>query len=120
MVVVGGTILWWQFGSKDEWTPEFTYKFSWFVNIKWLQEGLLVWIWVDTFFNWEKSFEDVNQYKCVSSIAFMSLHHHEEGLALKSTATTDNDGLCLFMSLKRFSKFEKNNSNWLLFWLGER
>ena len=41
----------------------------------------------------------------------MSLHHHEEGLALKSAATTDNDGLSLFMSLKRFSKFEKNNSN---------
>ena len=29
----------------------------------------------------------------------MSLHHHEEDLALKSPFTTDKDGLRLFMSL---------------------
>ena len=37
---------------------------------------------------------------------FMSLHHHEEDLALKSPVNTDKDGLRLFMSLKRFPKLD--------------
>ena len=41
----------------------------------------------------------------------MSLDHHEEVLALKSPVTTDKDGWRLFMSYKRFSKLDKNNSN---------
>ena len=41
----------------------------------------------------------------------MSLHHHEEDLALKSPVTTDKRGLRLFMALKRFSKLDKNNSD---------
>ena len=45
------------------------------------------------------------------SIVFMSLHHHEEDLALKSPVTTDKDGFRLFMSIKRFSKLDKNKSN---------
>ena len=46
--------------------------------------------------SWEKPFEDVNEYKCDPSIVFMSLHHHEEDVALKSPVTTDKDGLRLF------------------------
>ena len=37
----------------------------------------------------------------------MSLHHHEEDLALKSPVTTDIDGMRLLMLLKRFSKLDK-------------
>ena len=108
------------FECKDEWTPEFTDRFGWSVNSKSMQEELLVWIWVGSFVNWEKPFEDVNEYKCDSCVVFKSLHHHEEDLTLKSPVTTDKDDLRLFMSLKRFSKLHKNNSDWLLFWLDER
>ena len=111
---------WWQFGCKDEWTPEFTDKFGWFVNIKSIQEELFVWIWFGSFINWEKPFEDVSKYKCDPYVVFMSLHYHEEDIALKSPVTTDKDDLRLFMSLKKFSKLDKNNSNWLLFWPRER
>ena len=40
----------------------------------------------------------------------MSSHHHEEDLAIKSPVTIDKGGLRLFMSLKRFSKLDKNSS----------
>ena len=50
----------------------------------------------------------------------MSLDHHEEDLALTSPAITDKNGLRSFMSLKIFSKLDKNKSNLLLFWLGEQ
>ena len=69
---------WWQFGCKDERTLEFTDKFGRFVNIKSIQEELLVLISVGSFINWEKPFEDVNEYKCDPSIALMSLHYHQE------------------------------------------
>ena len=94
-------------------------KFGWFVNFKSIQEELFVWTWAGSFINREKSFEDV-EYKCDPSIVFILLHHHKENFALKSPVTTDKDGLRLFISLKRFSKLDKNNSKWLLFWLGER
>ena len=111
-----------QFRYKDEWDPEFTDRFGWFVNIKLIQEELFVWIWVGSYFNWEKPFEDANEYKCDTSIVLMSLHHHEEDLALKSPMTTDIDGMLLLMLLKRFSKLDKTTqiANWLLFWLRER
>ena len=48
----------------------------------------------------------------------MSLHHHEEDLALKSPVTTDKDGLCLFMSLKTFSKLDKTTQIGYYFDLG--
>ena len=114
------TIWWWQCWCKDEWTPEFTDRFGWFVNSKSIQEELFVWIWAGSFINWEKLFEDVNEYKCDPSIVFMWLHHHEEDFTLKSPVTTDKDGLRLFISLKKLCKLDKNNSDWLLFWLGER
>ena len=41
----------------------------------------------------------------------MSSYHQKEDLALKSPVTTDKDGLSLFISLKRFSKLDKNNPN---------
>ena len=94
-------------------------KFGWFVNFKSIQEELFVWIWVGSFINREKPFEDV-EHKCDPSIVFILLHHPKENLALKSLVTTDKDGLRLFLSLKRFSKLDKNNSKWLLFWIGER
>ena len=94
------TLLWWQFGCKDEWASEFTDKFGWFVNIKSMQEELFVWIWIGSFINWEKPSENVDEYKCDPSVVFMSIHHYEENLALKSPVTTDKDGLRLFMSLK--------------------
>ena len=50
----------------------------------------------------------------------MSLDHHEEDLALKLPVITDKNGLHLFMSLKMFSKLDKNQSNLLSFWLGEQ
>ena len=83
------TIRWWQFGCKDEWTPEFADKFGWFVNIKSIQEKLFTWIWVGLFINWEKLFLDINKYKCNPCIVFMLLHHQEEDLALESPVTTD-------------------------------
>ena len=104
---------------KEELTPEFPNKFVWFVNIKSMQEEVFVWIWVGSFINWEKPFEDVDEYKCDPSVVFISWHHHEEDLALKSAVTIDKDSLPLFISLKRFSKLGQNNSDWLLFWLGE-
>ena len=113
-------ILSWQFGCKDKWSPEFTYKFGWFVNIKSIQKELFVWIWVGSFINWEKLFENVNEYKCDPAIVLMSLPRYEEYLTLKSPVTTDKGGLHLFMSLERFSKLDENNTNWLLFWVGER
>ena len=77
------TIWWWQFGCKDEWTPEFTDKFGWFVNIKSIKEELFVWIWVGSFINWEKPFEDVNEYKRDHCIVIMPLYYYEEDFAFK-------------------------------------
>ena len=113
-------IWWWQFRCKDEWTPEFTDKFGWFVSIKSIQEDLFIWIWTGSFINWRKPFAEVDEYKCDPSIMFMLLHHHEKDLALTSPVTADKDCLRLFKPLKRLSKLYKNNSNWFLFWLGEQ
>ena len=74
-----------------------------------MQEELFVCILVGSFITWEKPFEDVNEYNCDPSIVFVLLHHYEEDLALKSPVATDKDGLLLFMSLKRFSKLDRNN-----------
>ena len=49
------------------------------------------------------------------SVVSMSLHHNEEDLELKSPVITNKDGLRSFISLKRFSKLDKNKSNSLLF-----
>ena len=50
----------------------------------------------------------------------MFLGHHEEDLALKLIVITDKDGLCLLMSLRSFTKLDKNKSNSILLWQGER
>ena len=65
-------------------------------------------------------FGEVSENNLDPSIVLMSLDHHEEDLALKSHVITDENGLRSFMSLKSFSKLDKNKSNSILFWLGER
>ena len=41
----------------------------------------------------------------------MSLDHQEKDIELKSPVITDTDGLRLFMSFKKLSKVDKNESN---------
>ena len=55
--------------------------------------------------------EETHSKKLVKTISVvsMSLDHHQEDLALKSPVITDKNGLHLFMSLKSFSKLDKNN-----------
>ena len=60
--------------------------------------------------------KEVTKKKFDPSVVSMSLDHHEEDLALKATVITDKNVLRLFMSLKSFSKSDKNKSNSLLFW----
>ena len=50
----------------------------------------------------------------------MSLDHQDEDLELKSPVTTDKDDLRLFMSFKKFSKLDRNESNSSVLWLGEQ
>ena len=56
----------------------------------------------------------------VPSEILTSSDHQEEDLALKSPVIIDTGGLRVLMSLKSCSKFNKNESNSRLFWLGER
>ena len=56
----------------------------------------------------------------VPSEILTSSDHQEEDLALKSPVIIDTVGLRVLMSLKSCSKFNKNESNSRLFWLGER
>ena len=48
----------------------------------------------------KKHLKALNEHKCDPCIVFMSLHHHEEDLALKSPVFTDKDGLRLFISVR--------------------
>ena len=56
----------------------------------------------------------------VPSEILTSSDHQEEDLALKSPVIIDTGGLRVLMSLKSCLKFNKNESNSRLFWLGER
>ena len=47
----------------------------------------------------------------------MSLDHQEGDLELKLPVTTDKDGLRLFMSFKKFSKLDINESNSSVLWM---
>ena len=99
--------------------PEFTERFGWSVKIKSVQEKLLVFVCVGLFINWWNPFEEVRESNFEPSVVLMSLCHHKEDLALKSPVIADKGGLCLLMSLKSFSKLDKNKLNSLLFWVGE-
>ena len=84
-----------------------------------MQEETLVCICFGSFINWKKPFEEVNDNNFDPSVVLMSLGQKEEDLALKSPVITHKDGLRLLMSLKSFSKIDKNKPHPLLFWLGE-
>ena len=100
--------------------PEFTERFGLLVKIKSIQEEILVCICVGSFINWGSPFEEVSKNNFDPLVILMFLGHHEEALALKSPVITDKDGLPLLMSLKCFSKLDKNKSNSLLLWLREQ
>ena len=68
----------------------------------------------------ENPFDEINESNFNLPVLLMSLAYHKEDLALKSPVITDKHGLRLFTSFKSCSKFDKNNSNSLLLWLGER
>ena len=85
-----------------------------------MQEDLLVFICVGSFINWGNPFEEDGAKNFDPSLVLMSLGYDEEDLTLKSPVITDQDGLRLLMSLKRFLKLDKNESNSLLFWLMEQ
>ena len=65
-------------------------------------------------------FEDMSEYKFVSSKVLMSPDHQEENLALKPPVIIDTVGLRVLMSLNSCSKFNKNESNSRLFLLEEQ
>ena len=48
----------------------------------------------------------------------MCLHQQEKDLQLNLPVVTEKDGLCLFMSFKKFSKLDRNESNSSVIWLG--
>ena len=75
---------------------------------------------VGSFINWENPLEDVSENNFYPSIVSVSSDHQEEDLELKSPATTDKDGLRLFMSFKKISELDRNESNSSVLWLGER
>ena len=81
------------------------------MKIKSIQEELFVWICVGLLINWEKPFEYVNENNFDPYVAV--------DFALKPPVNTAKDGFCLLISLKRWSKLVKNESNSQLFWLGE-
>ena len=47
-------------------------------------------------------------------MALVFLDHQEEDVELKLTVITDKDGLRLFMSFKKFSKLDTNESSSLV------
>ena len=69
--------------------------------------------------NCENLFEDVSKYNFVTSEIVISSGHQDEDLTLKSPVITDAVSLLLLISLKSCSRFDKNESNMELFWLGE-
>ena len=62
----------------------------------------------------------MSEYKFVPSEILMSSDHQEEDLTLKLPVIIDTVGLRVLMSLKSCSRFNKNDSNSRLFWLGEQ
>ena len=84
-----------------------------------IQDELFVCIWVGSLIICKNPFADVSEYNFVTSEVLISSDHQDEDLALKSLAITDTIGLHLLMSLKRYSRFDKNKSNSEFFWLGE-
>ena len=44
-------------------------------------------------------------------MVLLSLYHHKEDVELKLPVITDKDGLWLFMSFKKFSKLDTNETN---------
>ena len=73
-----------------------------------------------SFISWKSSLEDVSENNFNSSIVSMCLHQQEKDLQLNSPVVTEKDGLCLFMSFKKFSKLDRNESNSSVLLLGER
>ena len=60
----------------------------------------------------KKAIRDVSENNFnLSIVSAVSLDHREEDLELKSPVTTEKDGLRLFMSFKKFSKLDINESN---------
>ena len=51
---------------------------------------------------------------------FISSHHHDLDLALKSPSITKNDDFNWLIWFKSFSKFKRKSWNSLTDWLGER
>ena len=100
--------------------PEFTDRFGKPVKIKSIQEEPFVCICVGSFISLGNPFEEVGANSFELSVVLMSLGHHMEDLVLKLPVITDEDGLRRLVLLKSFSKLDKNKSDSLLFWLGER
>ena len=67
-----------------------------------------------SFISWEKPFEEDNASTFGPSIVLISLDHQDWDLALMSPVIIDNAGLQLFVSLRSFSRLDKNESNSLL------
>ena len=85
-----------------------------------MQEELFVCTWVGSLINCKNPFEDVSEYNFVSSEVLISLDDQYKDLALKSAVITDTVRLYLLMSLKSYSRFDKNEWNSELLWFGER
>ena len=103
------TIWWWQFGCDDAWAPEFVDRFGWSVNIKPIQEELLVCKCVGSFVNWETPFADANESNFSPCKVLMSSGYQHDVLALKSPVITDKNGLICSMLLKNLSTLPEIN-----------
>ena len=63
---------------------------------------------------------DLNENNLDSSVVWTSFSHHAGDHTLKSPVITTKDVLDLLISLKRWSRLGKNESNSQLVWLGKQ
>ena len=76
-----------------------------------MQEELLVCKCVGSLTIWGNTYEEISENSFDPYVVSMSLGHHEEDPASKLPVIADKDVLRLLVSLKGFSKLDRNKSN---------
>ena len=112
------TIWWWQFGCKDEWTPESNIKLGSDVKIRSMHEEEVFNMWVDCLITW------YNPNYVMLSIRFpskvdLSWQCHLLDLALKSPITTTRKGFLWTIFSRVNSKFLEKFPKMSKVWLGD-
>ena len=113
-------IWWWHFTWSEGWTSLSTAKFGWSVKIRSIHDDELGNKWVGSEISHCKPCIVVRDSICVPSWDVTSSGHHDLDLALKSPSIIVKEGLNCLIWFRSLSKLDKNSSNSVIDWLGDR